>query len=135
MSEKVLVTGATGFIGRALVRRLREDGREVIDLGSRDGDIRRRATLARFLDAGVRCVFHLAGRSFVPDSWTDPGGFLEINVLGTANALEFCRAAGAGLVFVSAYVYGEPEHLPIDESAPVRPNNPYAHSKHMAEQT
>jgi nucleoside-diphosphate-sugar epimerase len=135
VNKAILVTGATGFIGRALVHRLRESGREVLALGSSDGDIRQRSTFERFQGASVTAVIHLAGRSFVPDSWADPAGFMETNVLGTTNALEFCRIKGAQLVYVSAYVYGVPQRLPIDEQAPAQPNNPYALSKHLAEQT
>ena len=133
VSEKVLVTGATGFIGRALVRSLQEASQEVIALGSRDGDVRRPDTFARYSGSGVASVIHLAGRSFVPDSWAEPASFLDVNVMGTTNALEFCRLEKAGLVFLSAYVYGIPDRLPIPEAAPVRPNNPYAQSKYLAE--
>lgn len=79
-------------------------------------------------------VFHLAARTFVPDSWDDITGFLSANVLGTANVLAYCRRVSAPLTFVSAYVYGRPSQLPIREDTPPRPNNPYALSKFLAEQ-
>lgn len=134
MSDRVLVTGATGFIGRALVKGLRDAGFEVVALGSADGDVRNRETFARYAGSGIASVIHLAGRSFVPDSWTDPAGFMDVNFMGTTRALEFCRLENASLVFLSAYVYGIPDRLPINEEAPVRPNNPYAQSKQLAEQ-
>jgi nucleoside-diphosphate-sugar epimerase len=111
---------------------LRLRGHEVEELSGRDGDIAEPATLSRV--GQVRHVFHLAGRTFVPDSWKDPLGFQRVNVLGTANVLEFCREHGARLTFVSAYLYGVPERLPVSEACVPRPNNPYALSKHMAEQ-
>jgi nucleoside-diphosphate-sugar epimerase len=134
MSSAVLVTGATGFIGSMVVRALRAQGREVIALGHADGDIADADTLARFHDAGIESVVHAAGRTFVPDSWDDPAGFLHTNAIGTARVLDFCRVTGARLTHISAYIYGRPETLPISEHAPIRANNPYAHSKHVAEQ-
>jgi nucleoside-diphosphate-sugar epimerase len=79
-------------------------------------------------------VFHLAARTFVPDSWNDPAGYIQTNVTGTARAIEYARASGAQLVFLSAYVYGVPKRLPIREDDAVEPNNPYALSKFLAEQ-
>lgn len=128
----ILVTGAAGFIGRALCRALRLRGHEVAELSSRDGDIAEPATLSHI--GPVDHVFHLAGRTFVPDSWNDPLGFQRVNMLGTANVLEFCRAHGARSTFVSAYLYGVPERLPVSEACVPQPNNPYALSKHLAEQ-
>ncbi|MDO8500602.1 MAG: NAD-dependent epimerase/dehydratase family protein [Gemmatimonadaceae bacterium] len=129
----VLVTGAAGFIGGALCRRLKRSGHEVFELTSEHGDIARRETLAGA--PAARHVFHLAGRTFVPDSWLDPAGFQRTNVLGTANVLEYCRTHGARLTFVSAYLYGAPERLPVSEDVIPRPNNPYALSKYLAEQS
>ena len=128
----VLVTGATGFIGQALCRSLRARGQEIVELSTRDGDIAEPATLAKL--GPVFHVYHLAGRTFVPDSWLDPVEFHRINVLGTANVLEFCRAQGARLTFVSAYLYGVPTRLPVSEDCVPKPNNPYALSKLLAEQ-
>lgn len=133
MNSAVLVTGATGFIGRALVAGLQSQSRQVIALGSRDGDICEPGTLRKWLGKNVGAVVHLAGRSFVPDSWQDSAAFVATNAVGTSRVLEFCRESGAKLVFVSGYVYGIPESLPISESAPLRPNNPYALSKSLAE--
>jgi GDP-4-dehydro-6-deoxy-D-mannose reductase len=130
---RTLVTGAAGFIGRALTRALEEAGHEVIALDRRAGDVTEPATWAR--RAGADHVFHLAARSYVPDSWRDPAGFLHTNATGTARALDYCGAHGAHLVLASAYVYGVPQRLPIHEDDPVAPNNPYAESKVAAERS
>ena len=129
---RILVTGASGFIGRALCRSLRSRGYELVELSRRDGDISEPATLSNI--APVQRVFHLAGRTFVPDSWKDPLGFHKINMLGTANILDYCRLHGARLTFVSAYLYGLPDRFPVWEQCAPRPNNPYALSKYLAEQ-
>lgn len=109
-----------------------EKGHQVTTLSRRDGDIADPDTLQHL--APVDHVFHLAARTFVPDSWKDPAGFLRCNVVGTANVLAYCRRAACSLTFVSAYVYGRPEKLPVDEDSRPRPNNPYALSKYLAEQ-
>ncbi|MFA7239064.1 MAG: NAD(P)-dependent oxidoreductase [Sulfuricellaceae bacterium] len=128
----VIVTGATGFIGKALVQRLLHMGVKAIPLGSLDGDVAEAATWESL--PKVAAVVHLAGRSYVPDSWSDGASFIRTNVLGTEQALAYCRRQGARLVYVSAYVYGIPSELPIAETHPIMPNNPYALSKRMAEQ-
>jgi nucleoside-diphosphate-sugar epimerase len=134
MSDEVLVTGGTGFIGTAVTAALRKAGREAIPLGRSDGDIASAETLSPHRAKGISSVIHCAGRTFVPDSWDDPAGFMTVNLLGTLRVLEFCRAESARLIHLSAYIYGQPEKLPIAESAPVRANNPYALSKQLAEQ-
>ncbi len=128
---RLLVTGASGFIGVPLVHALEAD-HEIKALRRADGDIALPETFARV--GKVDHVFHLAGRSFVPDSWRDPASFVNTNVGGTTAVLDFCKEVGASITFVSAYVYGQPDRLPIDETHPVRPNNPYAMSKYLAEQ-
>lgn len=128
----VLVTGSGGFIGRALCPSLRQIGCEVVEWSRRNGDISDAGTLGCV--GSVDHVIHLAGCTYVPDSWKDPLGFQRTNILGTANVLEFCRARGSRLTFVSAYLYGVPDRLPVAESAVPRPNNPYALSKYLAEQ-
>ncbi len=127
-----IVTGAGGFIGRRLVRRLTAEGRSVLAVGRDRGDVAEAGFWRDLPPARVLC--HLAGRSFVPDSWRDPAAFTAANVVGTQHALDWCKRHSARLVFASAYVYGVPERLPIHEDDPVRPNNPYALSKRLAEQ-
>lgn len=127
-----LVTGATGFIGRALCEALVVQGHTPQPLSSADGDISDRATLS-LLPPSTE-VFHLAGLTFVPESWVDPLEFHRVNVLGTANVLEYCRRSGARLTFMSGYLYGQPERLPVSEAFVPKPNNPYALSKYLAEQ-
>jgi GDP-4-dehydro-6-deoxy-D-mannose reductase len=130
----MLVSGAGGFIGSALVVRLQALGHNVIALDTRDGDIAEWQTLARFEQEEFRHVFHLAGKTFVPDSWENPQAFCRTNVQGTINVLELCRKKRLPLTYVSAYVYGHPERLPIAENSPVKPSNPYALTKRLAEE-
>jgi nucleoside-diphosphate-sugar epimerase len=128
--KTLLVTGAGGFVGRHLCAALSAAGIEFIALTSASGDI---ATAALPLD-GCDHVIHLAGKSFVPDSWVSPAGFYRVNVQGTINVLDQCRLAKLPLTLVSSYVYGQPRELPISESHPLSPLNPYAHSKILAEE-
>lgn len=131
MKDEILVTGATGFLGRHLVAALESQGFTVRRHSSADGDI---ASCPLSME-GVGRVFHLAGKSYVPDSWQDPRGFYQTNVMGTVNVLEHCRRHHAALTLISSYVYGQPQHLPIAESHPVVAFNPYAHTKLLAEDT
>ena len=78
-------------------------------------------------------VYHLAGLTYVPRSWDDPISFHHINTHGTVRVLDQCRRGGVPVTFASAYVYGPPARLPIDEYAPTNANNPYAFSKLSAE--
>lgn len=128
----VLVTGAEGLIGQALVKQFLANGLDVASLSRRHGDIASASTWRNASDADH--VFHLAARSFVPDSWKDTSGFMDTNVLGTQAALEYCLERGAKLTFVSTYLYGAPQQLPVSEEHPVVPSNPYALSKHMGEE-
>lgn len=128
----VIVTGSEGFIGKALCDRLAADGREVLRLSRTSGDISDRNMWDRL--PAARVLVHLAASSYVPDSWTFPAQFLSANAVGTQHALDWCSRNGARMVFSSAYVYGKPDHLPVCESHPVRPNNPYSFSKYIGEQ-
>jgi len=132
--SKILVTGASGFIGKALTSRLKAQGQDVVSVDSSDGDIASRKTLEKFTQQDISHVFHLAGKTYVPDSWDDPYTFYKTNTLGTETVLEFCREKEVHLTYVSAYIYGVPECLPISENAPIQPNNPYAHSKYLSEE-
>jgi nucleoside-diphosphate-sugar epimerase len=130
-NKSVLVTGADGFIGSHLVPVLLAAGYTVFTHSTRQGDIRN-CTL-NFEDVGH--VFHLAARTFVPDSWSAPLKFYEVNVLGTVNVLEFCRSRDASLTLMSSYVYGRSPRLPTSEEQPVVAFNPYSHTKILAEET
>jgi nucleoside-diphosphate-sugar epimerase len=102
---------------------------EVLQHSTEDGDIAR----CELPFEGVDRVVHLAGRSFVPDSWVNTRAFYETNVLGAINVLEFCRKQSASITLVSSYVYGNPDVLPISEDHSLRAMNPYAHTKILAE--
>jgi nucleoside-diphosphate-sugar epimerase len=130
MKNEILVTGATGFLGRHLIAALESQGRAVRRHSSADGDI---ASCPLAME-GVSHVFHLAAKSYVPESWQNPPAFYHTNVMGTANVLEHCRQNNAALTLMSSYVYGQPQRLPIAEDHPVSAANPYAHSKILAEE-
>jgi GDP-4-dehydro-6-deoxy-D-mannose reductase len=129
--KNILVTGAAGFIGQRLVVELKKTGHQVLELT--DGDIVEPSTLKQFDSQTIDFVFHLAGRTFVPESWCNPADFQRVNVTGTINVLDLCRQRKIPLTYLSAYLYGIPEKLPISETDVIMPNNPYALSKFMAE--
>ena len=147
---RVLVTGASGFVGRHLLDALHAAGHDAIAAGGpRDAepfvslDITSAASVTQAVgDAAPAGIIHLAGQAFVPQSMADPAGTLAVNATGTANVLEAARAyrdrSGMPvrvLVISSAEVYGlqPPANMPLDERTEVRPGNPYAASKVAAE--
>jgi len=131
--SNVLITGASGFIGKYLSRALMEKGHEIFALFSSDGDVSDPGTLDKF-NGKVDKVIHLAASTFVPDSWQKPDEFFKVNALGTMRILEFCRNNKVPLIFISAYLYGLPDEVPTSEKELPKPNNPYAFSKYIAEQ-
>jgi nucleoside-diphosphate-sugar epimerase len=145
---KVVVTGATGFTGRALARRLLADGLQVTcpvrrpdacaDLAALGaevvtGDLRDRdALFAAARGAGV--VYHVAAlyrSAGLPDA-----AYREVNVDGTRHLLEAAVAGGAArFVHCSTIgVHGHVEHPPADETAPFQPGDIYQRTKFEAEQ-
>lgn len=132
---RAVITGASGFAGRHLSALCADH--DVTGLSSAVCDLRDgEATRAAIAAARPDVVYHLAARAHVGESWRDPAGTLHDNVAMTLSVLEAVRteAPAATVVAVtSGAVYGTPERLPIDESAPLRPQNPYAVSKASAD--
>ncbi len=95
-----------------------------------------RSALAATLDGGFDAVLHFAALSLVGESVEVPVHYFRVNVAGTLNLLDAMRVAGVRrLVFSStAAVYGEPEVVPIAETAPTLPTNPYGASKLAVDQ-
>ena len=94
------------------------------------------ATRDAVRDARPDVVYHLAARAQVGESWRAPGPTMRENLAMTFNLLEAVRAEAPGATVVavsSGEVYGRPEVLPVDETAPLRPQNPYAVSKAAAD--
>ncbi|MFI6171060.1 NAD-dependent epimerase/dehydratase family protein [Nocardia sp. NPDC051052] len=141
---RVLVTGANGYLGGAVVEASRVDGHDVAGL-VRPGRTRvpHGVLVADLLDTEsltaalreVDAVCHLAGLTRVRESFADPLRYFEVNVGGTVSLLRaMAEAKVRGLVFAStASIYGTPERQPMSEELPDRPPNPYAASKQAAE--
>jgi UDP-glucose 4-epimerase len=141
---RLLVTGGAGYIGSVVAALLASQGHDVVVLddlstghadavpagvtfvtGSITGDAR------DILASGIDAVLHFAAKSLVGESVAHPVRYWRHNLGGTLALLEAMRATGTRrIVFSStAAVYGEPEQIPIDESAPPRPTSPYGASK------
>lgn len=146
--SRVLLTGATGFLGRYLVAELRRNGYQVRALTRRpgaytwlqrcsgveivQGDVREPASLQQAVD-GCDRVIHAAA---LFSMWAAAGDFHAHNVQGTANMLAAAAEAGVKrFVYVSTVAaVGQPENgRIIDEQHPLNPHDPYQHSKVQAE--
>ncbi len=158
---RVLLTGAAGFIGSHLAERLCARGDTVVGFDNFDrfypraikernlealrgshrfqlieGDLCRRADVARTMIEKVDAVVHLAALAGVRPSIAEPARFWDVNVTGTLNLVEVCRARGVRrLVFASSSsVYGDGSEVPFRESDPCgRPLSPYAATKRSGE--
>jgi UDP-glucose 4-epimerase len=143
---RLLVTGGAGYIGSVVAAQLLAGGHEVVvldDLSTGHADAvpgGARFVHASLLDApglaavfadGVDGVLHFAAKSLVGESVAHPEHYWRNNVIGTFELLEAMVAASVPrLVFSStAAVYGEPDQVPILETAPTRPTSAYGASK------
>lgn len=153
VTNKVLVTGAGGFIGSHVVEELLTAGYEVRALvhyngGSRTGHL---AGLDDKLKGGLEIVFgdvrdgvlmrsvvqecdavlHLAALIGIPYSYAAPQSYIETNVVGVLNILEAARANDTARVVITSTseVYGSAQRVPIDEEHPLSAQSPYSASK------
>ena len=133
---KILVTGSSGFVGQHFARMARIAPLEIngkpVDLLDAQG--------VEVAIAAIRpdAVVHLAAQSFVPESFRDPLQTYRVNFIGTHNLLSALKATGfpGRMLYVSsAEVYGAvaDSELPVRESQPLKPLNPYSVSKIAAE--
>jgi UDP-glucose 4-epimerase len=154
-SRSVLVTGGAGFIGSHLVERLLAEGCRVTVLDNlstgrlknlapvaaeprlsvEEVDVSDARRIAPFF-RGVEWVFHIAALADIVPSIQRPLLYHRSNVEGTVAVLEAARAAGVArfLYTASGSCYGIPEILPTPETAPIRPQYPYALTKYVGEQ-
>ncbi len=148
---RVLVTGGAGYIGSHAVKVLREGGHEPIVVdnlyrGHRQAvpsevpfyqvDLADGSALRQILARHqIECVMHFAALAYVGESVTEPLTYYANNTAGAISLLQAMRQAGVRrLVFSSTCAtYGEPETVPIVESLPQNPINPYGRSKLFVE--
>jgi UDP-glucose 4-epimerase len=141
---RLLVTGGAGYIGSVVAAQLLRDGHQVtvlddLSTGHADavpkgaefisGTIRDEAR--GVLEGGIDAVLHFAAKSLVGESVAQPARYWQHNLGGTLALIDAMRVAGVRrIVFSStAAVYGDPAHVPIEESSPTLPTSPYGESK------
>ncbi|MEI7435582.1 MAG: UDP-glucose 4-epimerase GalE [bacterium] len=148
---KVFVTGGAGYIGSVTSKRLLDAGHSVVVFDSLErghraavdprarllvGDLRNAVTIRDALAAErPDAVVHFAAFAYVGESMENPGLYFANNVGGGINLAEAMRLAGVKkLVFSSTCAtYGYPEQVPMEETLPQRPINPYGESKLQCE--
>jgi UDP-glucose 4-epimerase len=147
----VLVTGGAGYIGSHMVQALVGAGESVVVIDNLStgfsqllphgvplliGEAGDENLVEGVISAhGVESVIHFAGSVVVPESMRDPLAYYRNNTMTTRSLLNATVKAGVSrFIFSStAAVYGNPDQVPVPESAPTRPLSPYGSSKLMAE--
>src|SRR6202049_2524863 len=147
----VLVTGGAGYIGSHMVHALAEAGESVVVIDNLStgfsqflpqgvplfiGDAGDENLVEGVIAAhGVESIIHFAGSVVVPESMRDPLAYYRNNTMTTRSLLNATVKAGVSrFIFSStAAVYGDPDQVPVPESAPTRPLSPYGSSKLMTE--
>ena len=147
---KLLVVGGAGYIGSHTVRRLNQQGHQVLVFdnlctGHRQavppgqlivGELSQVDHLSRVLrENGIEAVLHFAAFALVGESVSDPASYYQNNVVGTLNLLAAMRSSGVSRIVFSSTTatYGTPQQLPITEQEPQNPINPYGFSKLVIE--
>lgn len=148
---KILVNGGAGYIGSFMVRRLLDDGYDVLVADSLERghesflDSRSKFIKGNLLDKNfvkdlfsnnqINAVIHFAGYISMAESVEKPSIYFENNVFAVLNILEEMKKNNVkNLIFSStAGVYGNPIEVPIPEEHPKSPTNPYGESKLMVE--
>ena len=147
----ILITGGAGFIGSHIADTMVEAGHSVVVLddlstGRRQnlnpaarfvqGDIRDTGLGALFASEQFDVVVHQAAKANVRESLAEPVHYADVNVLGSLNLLEQSRKYGVKKFLYASTggaAYGEPRQLPVPETHPVNPLDPYGASKHHVE--
>jgi UDP-glucose 4-epimerase len=147
---RILVTGGAGYVGSHCLRRLLAAGHEAVVYdnlwqGHREampagllveGDLNDEAKLTALLrDRKIEAVIHCAALALVGESVQKPELYYRNNVVGSFHLLEAMRQSGVRKIVVSSTTatYGTPEKMPIAETTPQRPINPYGFSKLVVE--
>ena len=150
IKEKVLVTGADGFIGSHLTEALLAEGYKVRalsqynsfndwgwleginnpDLEIVTGDVRD-PNFCRHITEGCSTVYHLAALIAIPYSYVAPDSYVDTNIKGTLNMCQAARDCGVNRLVVTSTseVYGTARYVPIDEKHPRQPQSPYSATK------
>jgi NAD dependent epimerase/dehydratase len=152
--NKVLVTGADGFIGSHLVESLLDKGFEVKALSYYNsfnswgwlegikhqnleivsGDVRD-YHFCNKISKDIDVVFHLAALISIPYSYISPDSYIDTNVKGTSNICLAAKNNGVKKIIhtSTSEVYGSALYVPIDENHPIQPQSPYSASKIAAD--
>ncbi|HEX8476158.1 MAG TPA: UDP-glucose 4-epimerase GalE [Pyrinomonadaceae bacterium] len=143
----ILVTGGAGYIGSVVTEELLAAGHEVVVYDNltkghrgavhedakfvegdlRDGDLLRQT----FREARIEAVIHMAADALVGESVVNPAKYYQNNLVAGLSMLDAMRDAEVRKIVFSSTcaTYGEPERLPMDETLPTNPLNPYGQSK------
>jgi len=143
MTTTILVTGASGLIGRHAVEHLRARGYSIRTFQRTappdptvehvPGDVRTDTAALCAAAKGCAAVVHLAGRGDVAESRRDPIGYANLNATGALHALEAAHAAGAAFVLASSQRVYPLQPEPCHEDDDLEPDSPYGYAKWVAE--
>ena len=125
----IILTGGAGFIGSNIINYLNN-----YNLSIKKINVKNNFELQIYEDQKFDWILHFGANTIIPNTVQESDLIYFENISSTLNALALTKKCNSSILFLSSYVYGKPQKIPIDENHPISALNSYINSKIICEE-